>query len=426
MKIQLPENVKKIIGSLEAAGFEAYAVGGCVRDSLLGRVPEDWDVTTSAKPEEVKQIFRKTVDTGIAHGTVTVLLREQEGEEEGKLKGYEVTTYRVDGEYKDGRHPETVTFTPSLSEDLRRRDFTINAMAYNDRDGLVDCFAGVEDLRAGIIRCVGDADERFSEDALRLLRAVRFGAQLDFTIEEKTEAAVKNHVEALEKVSRERIQAELSKLLCSANPQRVCQLFRLGMASYICPGFDQLYPDSLREVWETKQEKDPHFPMGELPLSKKYLRYGALLCGMEEEQSEKLLRELKLDNDTIKKAAILAKYVFWYIPDDRYELKKVMQKMTPELMRELIAMKRAFAGTANYDIRCYGEDPEALCRHYDEVQRRDEPVYLSDLIIKGSDLLAAGVNPGPHMGEILSAMLEDVLRTPVHNSILYLLSQYVK
>ena len=266
MKIQLPENVKKIIGSLEAAGFEAYAVGGCVRDSLLGRVPEDWDVTTSAKPEEVKQIFRKTVDTGIAHGTVTVLLREQEGEEEGKLKGYEVTTYRVDGEYKDGRHPETVTFTPSISEDLRRRDFTINAMAYNDRDGLVDCFAGVEDLRAGIIRCVGDADERFSEDALRLLRAVRFGAQLDFTIEEKTEAAVKNHVEALEKVSRERIQAELSKLLCSASPERVCELFRLGMAPYICPGFDRLCPDSLREVWETKQEKDPHFPMGELPL----------------------------------------------------------------------------------------------------------------------------------------------------------------
>ena len=169
--ITLPENVKRIIRTLETAGFEAYAVGGCVRDALLNRVPQDWDITTSALPEEVKRLFPRTVDTGIEHGTVTVM-RGQEG--------YEVTTYRIDGTYEDFRHPDSVTFTRNLGEDLLRRDFTINAMAYNESTGLVDLFDGMKDLQAGIIRAVGNPAERFSEDALRILRAVRFAAQLGF------------------------------------------------------------------------------------------------------------------------------------------------------------------------------------------------------------------------------------------------------
>ena len=186
MIIQLPEDVRFIIHTLQDAGHEAYAVGGCVRDSLLSRTPDDWDITTSARPEETKALFRRTIDTGIQHGTVTVML---------KKNGYEVTTYRVDGEYEDGRHPKEVIFTANLIEDLKRRDFTINAMAYNEESGLVDAFSGKKDLEEGIIRCVGDADERFTEDALRIMRAVRFSAQLGFFMEEKTKTAIRGHAE---------------------------------------------------------------------------------------------------------------------------------------------------------------------------------------------------------------------------------------
>lgn len=175
MEMKIPKQVAFIIGRLEQHGYEAYAVGGCVRDALLGREPHDWDITTSAKPEQVKALFKRTIDTGIQHGTVTIM--------EDHI-GFEVTTYRIDGEYEDGRHPKEVQFTPDLKEDLRRRDFTINAMAYSPAKGLVDIFGGQEDLKEGIIRCVGSAEERFQEDALRIMRAVRFAAQLGFTIEE--------------------------------------------------------------------------------------------------------------------------------------------------------------------------------------------------------------------------------------------------
>ena len=181
MQIQLPEKVEYIIQTLEAAGYEAYAVGGCVRDSLLNREPDDWDITTSARPQQVKEVFPRTIDTGIQHGTVTVMMGKE---------GFEVTTYRIDGEYEDSRHPKEVIFTANLIEDLKRRDFTINAFAYNHRSGIVDAFDGMTDLKNGIIRCVGEAKERFTEDALRMMRAVRFSAQLGYDIEEKTKEAI--------------------------------------------------------------------------------------------------------------------------------------------------------------------------------------------------------------------------------------------
>ena len=173
IKIQIPEKAAQVLARLQEAGYEAYVVGGCVRDSLLRRDPQDWDITTSAAPEQVKALFRRTVDTGIQHGTVTVMMDRE---------AFEVTTYRIDGEYEDGRHPREVTFTSNLEEDLKRRDFTINAMAYSDREGLVDLFGGVEDLKNGVIRCVGDPLDRFGEDALRILRAIRFSAQLGYEI----------------------------------------------------------------------------------------------------------------------------------------------------------------------------------------------------------------------------------------------------
>ena len=230
MTIQLPEDVKKIIEIIEKAGYEAYAVGGCVRDSLLLRNPNDWDITTSAKPEKVKELFKKTIDTGIEHGTVTVMMHHV---------GYEVTTYRIDGEYEDARHPKNVTFTSNLIEDLKRRDFTINAMAYNDRSGIVDAFDGISDLEKGIIRAVGNPRERFDEDALRMMRAVRFSAQLGYSIEEDTKKAIQELSINLQKISAERIQVELVKLVSSDHPEKMRDLYETGITAVILPEFDK-------------------------------------------------------------------------------------------------------------------------------------------------------------------------------------------
>ncbi|MBQ0146678.1 MAG: polynucleotide adenylyltransferase, partial [Lachnospiraceae bacterium] len=206
----IPKEAENITRLLRDNTHDAYIVGGCVRDALLGRTPNDWDITTDARPEEIKRIFRRTADTGIQHGTVTVIING---------KGYEVTTYRVDGDYSDHRRPDTVEFTDSLFEDLKRRDFTINAMAYNHDRGLVDEFGGQEDLSKGLVRCVGEPDERFNEDALRILRAIRFSAGLGIEIEEKTLGAIGGHIKDLTAVSPERIMTELNKIIRSDHPE---------------------------------------------------------------------------------------------------------------------------------------------------------------------------------------------------------------
>lgn len=211
LKIDLPEAVKFIIGRLEEAGFEGFAVGGCVRDSALGKIPADWDITTSARPEKVKELFDKTIDTGIEHGTVTVMIKGQ---------GYEVTTYRIDGEYEDGRHPKQVEFSDSLRLDLERRDFTINAMAYSDKTGLIDYYDGLGDLGRCLIKCVGKPEERFDEDALRMMRAVRFSAQLGFDIDEATYSAVCKLAPNIEKISMERVEVELMKTIMADEPAK--------------------------------------------------------------------------------------------------------------------------------------------------------------------------------------------------------------
>ena len=229
MILEIPKKAEIILQILEKAGFEAYVVGGCVRDSILGRTPNDWDITTSATPQQVKELFHRTVDTGLQHGTVTVVIDKE---------GFEVTTYRVDGEYEDGRHPKEVTFTASLEEDLKRRDFTINAMAYNPTEGLVDLFGGMQDIENKIIRCVGDPLERFTEDALRIMRAVRFSAQLGFEIEEETKKALTVMAPNLVHVSAERIQVELVKLLMSPHPDYLRTAYEAGITRQFLPEFD--------------------------------------------------------------------------------------------------------------------------------------------------------------------------------------------
>lgn len=354
MVIQLPEDVRFIIHTLQDAGHEAYAVGGCVRDSLLSRTPDDWDITTSARPEETKALFRRTIDTGIQHGTVTVML---------KKTGYEVTTYRVDGEYEDGRHPKEVVFTANLIEDLKRRDFTINAMAYNEESGLVDAFTGKKDLEEGIIRCVGDADERFTEDALRIMRAVRFSAQLGFSMEDKTKAAIRGHAENLRKVSAERIQTELTKLVTSPHPEYLRSAWETGITAVFLPEFDRLMctpqknPHHCLNVGEhTLRAMQAVRPDKILRLAMLFHDFGKPDCASADENgtdhfhghgavsskmAEEILKRLRYDNDTIDRVREL---VYWHdmeiLPEKR-AVRRAASKVGKELFPLLLEVKQA-------------------------------------------------------------------------------------
>ena len=311
-RIAVPDKARHIVNTIQAAGYEAYVVGGCVRDSLLGREPQDWDITTSARPEQVKALFPRTVDTGLQHGTVTVLQDRE---------GFEVTTYRIDGEYEDSRHPREVAFTRNLEEDLKRRDFTINAMAYNDDKGLVDIFGGTEDIRAGIIRCVGKPAERFGEDALRILRAIRFSAQLGYKIDDETKEGIRELAPTLKNISAERIQTELVKMMVSPHPDYLREAYLLGVTKVFLPEFDL--------AMETEQRHPHHmYSVGEHILhslsaveADKVLRLTMLFhdigkpatltvdengithfhghAAVSAEMAKKILRRLKFDNDTI-------------------------------------------------------------------------------------------------------------------------------
>jgi tRNA nucleotidyltransferase (CCA-adding enzyme) len=432
MKIEMPAAAKQIIEKLNKNGYEAYIVGGCVRDSLLGKTPHDWDITTSAMPEEVKTLFGRTIDTGIQHGTVTIMVKQE---------GYEVTTYRVDGEYRDHRRPESVTFTRSLEEDLKRRDFTINAMAYNDETGVVDLFHGIEDLKQGIIRCVGNPHDRFDEDALRILRAVRFAAQLGFQIEPETEAAITAHTAFLRDISAERIQVELTKLLLSQHTDRLEDAYRLGITAVILPEFDRMM--------ETPQNNPHHiYDVGHHTLkvieavpATPVMRYAALLhdSGKPETKttgedgidhfkghniaSERIagavLRRLKLDNRTIRD---VKKLVYWHdygIGSDRITMKsfrRAMSKMGVEYFDQLVQIRRADMLAQSIYRR---EQKEAQLSSMQEMYRQtieeNQCLSLKDMDIKGTDLLALGVKPGPDMGRILNALLDKVLDDPTLN-----------
>ena len=379
MEIQLPEAVEEIITRLNDRGYEASAVGGCVRDSLLGRKPEDWDITTSARPEQVKAIFRRTIDTGIAHGTVTIMVDKV---------GYEVTTYRIDGEYEDGRHPKEVQFTSNLIEDLKRRDFTINAMAYSSQNGIVDAFGGVEDLKSGLIRCVGNPIDRFTEDALRILRAVRFSAQLGFEIEPDTYEAIRVIAPNLMNVSKERILAELSKLLASAHPNRIRMVYETGMAPFISPDFaDVSFP--LPVI-------DPGLP------DKKHLRWAAFLQNETEEKAGRILKQLKSDNDTINRVKVLLRFIKTPLTPQKAGLRKIMSQMTPELYDDLLVLR-------NVDLS--GE----IARLSREIRCAGDCLSLKQLAVSGRDLMDAGIQPGKKVGETLNALLGMVLEHPEYN-----------
>lgn len=430
MTITLPQDVKFILNTLQNAGYEAYAVGGCVRDSILGRIPDDWDITTSAKPLEVKELFPKSFDTGIQHGTITVLINHV---------GYEVTTYRIDGEYEDGRHPKQVQFTPNLVEDLKRRDFTINAMAYNDEEGLVDCFEGLKDIENKVIRCVGDPYERFNEDALRIMRAVRFAAQLGYDIDVTTKQAVRDLAPNLSKISVERINVELTKLLVSKHPEMMRDLYELGITAIVLPEFDL--------TMKTEQNNPHHcYNVGEHTIhalmnvrEDKVLRLAALLhdfgkpqCkttgesgrdhfyghpAVSEELAKAILRRLRYDNDTIAKVSRLVLYHDYRMGDGRKGTRKAMSKVGEDLFDMLLELQHAdILAQSDYGREEKLENLSRVRKDVEAIRAQSECVSLKTLAVTGNDLIHAGMKPGKEIGETLTRLLEVVLENPERNT----------
>lgn len=428
-KIDLPDDVRSILHTLTMRGHEAYAVGGCVRDSIMGKTPGDYDITTSAKPEEVKAIFPHTVDTGLKHGTVTVLFHHV---------GYEVTTYRIDGEYADGRHPDSVTFTGNLSDDLSRRDFTINAMAYNEADGLVDLYGGLADLEKGIIRCVGEPSKRFSEDALRMMRAVRFAAQLDFQIDDATDDAISALAPTLSRVSAERIRVELMKLLLSEHPERLLHLYETGLTAVFLPEFDVMMETPQNTPHHDRNVGEHTVAVVCLVLREPVLRLAALFHDIAKPECRTtdadgidhfyghpeagdlltgtIMRRLKFDNDTI---AAVRRLVRWH--DERPALtirsvRKMVSKIGTDAFPDLFMLKRADTlGQSFYQREEKLHAIDEFERLYNEILAANDALTIKDLAVTGTDVINAGVPAGPEVGEVLKRLLEFVLDEPANN-----------
>ncbi|MCD7957764.1 MAG: CCA tRNA nucleotidyltransferase [Lachnospiraceae bacterium] len=436
--IEIPPKAERILRVLQENGFEAYVVGGCVRDSLRGRKPHDWDITTSAAPEQVKQLFGRTIDTGIRHGTVTVM---------DDKDGFEVTTYRIDGIYEDGRHPKQVTFTASLKEDLMRRDFTINAMAYSPESGIVDLFGGLDDLREGRIRCVGDPKERFGEDALRMLRAVRFAAQLGFSVTEDVLAAIRELSGTLRRVSAERIQAELIKLLISSRPDYLRLAYECGITAVVMPEFDR--------IMEQRQNNPHHaYTAGEHTLAAmknipadRVLRLTMLFHDMGKPQvfetdekgidhfhghaayseiiARQIMRRLKLDNKTINAVCTLVGNHSRYPKLTAFDVRKTAYEIGgSDVFEQFLLVKRADVLAQHPDVIAQKMDYLKALEHiWQDIKLHQDPLSLKELAVSGDDLIADGWKPGPGMGEILQALFMEVLEFPERNRKEYLLKR---
>lgn len=386
IKIDIPDNVSLIIKELEKKGFEAFAVGGCVRDAILKKEPNDWDITTSASPMDIKSVFLRTIDTGIEHGTVTVLIGKE---------SYEVTTYRIDGDYIDGRHPESVLFTDNLKKDLERRDFTINAMAYNKKTGLVDEFDGINDLEKKVIRCVGNPYDRFNEDALRMLRAIRFSAVLGFEIENETNSAIKDLCDNLEKVSKERIQVEMDKLLISDNPGRIKNLVDTGISKYCLKELDRL--NDSREL-ERVTEFIENLPKNH------YYRWAGVLIRLDDEEVRKSLRSLKWDNKTIDIVSRLVRSINYPEMKSRADVRKGIF----ELGNDIFPLYTEFKSYYDAWMGVQG-NMDFVKKEYDDIISKKECVSLKELDITGRDLIDNFGISGSDIGDGLKSLLYMVL-----------------
>ena len=422
--MRLPEDVKFILDTLHKNGLEGYVVGGCVRDTLLGKEPKDWDVCTNAKPEKVMSVFEgfNIIPTGLQHGTVTVVINHI---------GYEITTYRVDGDYSDGRHPDSVSFTSSLAEDLSRRDFTVNALAYNEVEGIVDIFGGIEDLRRKRIKCVGKAVDRFNEDALRILRALRFSSVLDFEIDKETKKAIFEVYKNLDKIAKERINAEFSKLILGVNNVKILREYE-KIIFYIIPelkklkGFEQNNPyhtfdvwvHSLKTLYEIK-EKDL-----ELRLAALFHDIAKPDCySMDEngvghfyehpekssEITENIMKDLKFSNEEISVVTTLIKNHDNQLSNTKKCLRKILNKMEMPLLLRLLELKKADIKAQNPKYIDRLSDIEKFEKVIENFSVEDECFSLKHLKVNGNDLISMGIKPGKQMGEILNNLLSLVV-----------------
>lgn len=396
--IELPGNVRFILHMLREAGHEAYVVGGCVRDSIMGRKPHDWDICTSAKPEQVIEIFNhyKVIPTGLKHGTVTIMKND---------KPYEITTYRVDGEYDDARHPKDVTFTTSLEEDLSRRDFTMNALAYNNNNDLVDLFGGVNDIKNGIVRCVGNPRERFSEDALRIMRALRFATRFGFKIEKNTFAAMKEKKSLLSKISAERINSELTQII-------MCEAEDVARILYKAE-------DILFELFPALRENDGSYINNILHSNKiKSVRL-ALLFDFPEEQLKDILTNLRYDNETISSVLNTRKYgqqILKY-DSDKYTIEYFLKRIMHDIGYE--DTQKALFYCIAYSRAKSNEKQELLFTNMLYVAMvindRNECYKLSQLAVNGNDIKHFGYK-GQQIGTVLNYLLDMVMKGVLENN----------
>ncbi|NFR87571.1 CCA tRNA nucleotidyltransferase [Clostridium botulinum] len=410
--INIPNDVRFILDRLKNNGHEAYIVGGCVRDSILNNIPKDWDITTKARPEEVIKLFDKVILTGVKHGTVTVLINSE---------GYEVTTYRMDGEYEDSRHPKKVNFVSNLKEDLARRDFTINAMAYNKVDGLIDYFEGVSDLKKKVIKTVGNSEKRFSEDALRMLRAIRFSSQLDFSISNETLNSIKNLRENIKNISKERIREEFNKILMS-NTKGIDILRETGLMEYIFPEIikfydfkidnmyynDNLYTHTIRATEEIENKLHLKLTMlfhNLLKINNEDMEYTIL-------QIKKFLKEFKYDNDTVNKVTDLTRYMHNSL-NTKLEIKQMLNLINLDLFEDLLKVKESEILSQN---PLYKEERLShllyIRENLKDVILNNECFNLKNLNISGKDLISLGLEKGKNIGEMLNELLELVMNDP--------------
>ena len=430
MKIELPRKVSFIISNLSLHGYEAYAVGGCIRDAILAKEPEDWDVTTSATPGEIKELFRHTIDTGIEHGTVTVLLGKE---------SFEVTTFRIDGAYEDGRHPSSVTFTKSLIEDLKRRDFTINAMAYNDEVRLVDRVGGMKDLNHHLIRCVGDPKARFAEDYLRILRALRFSAQLGFKLEQHTIEGMVELAPNLSQISAERIREELMKLLLSDHPDKIHEAYQLGITKVILPEWDAMVGVEQKNLHHS-YDVAKHTLVTLKGIKKdKILRLTMLFHDMGKPQTKTtdakgvdhfiaherasehiaktVMNRLRFDKETIKKVTKLIAYHDYPLNTTPRAVRRAVNRIGVELFPYYLAVRVADIKGGSYYERKERLKKVVHVRHlFLKILQEKQCISLGKLAISGQDLIELGCTPGPEIGRILNELLELVLDHPKYNS----------
>ena len=426
--MEIPKQIDQVLEKLENAGFEAYIVGGCVRDGIMGKTAHDYDITTSAEPRETERVFAdcRVVETGIKHGTVTVLF---------KGMSVEITTFRVDGDYPDGRHPSNVSFSRNLEDDLARRDFTMNAIAYSPRRGFIDIFGGEADIKSRIIRCVGEPEKRFSEDALRVMRALRFSAVLGFDIEENTKSALLLKKENLKNVSRERIFSELKQLLCGGNVKQVLLEHR--------EVFAEIVPE-VREMFDYNQHSKYHNSTlfehtaraveaapqrAEMRLAMFFHDIGKPACRSTDENGEghyyghaaksaeladKILRELKCDNALRVRVCEIIKYHDMPIELSRRAIKRQLSKLGGELFCDVMAAHIADDSAKQPFTLARTETAREAIRIAEEIAEEKPCLDLKALAVNGGDLKGI-IEPSPMMGEILGELLNEVVDGTLEN-----------